>query len=88
MPDIVLCRVFQEVSGCLVVNPSRLSRGQVGGSYARLRVPASDRDLAPELFSAQVLKTCAPARRTGSGDVDSSDPVASYPLEAARLAAM
>ncbi|XP_043219988.1 DNA polymerase alpha subunit B-like [Amphibalanus amphitrite] len=46
----------KEVSGCLVVNPSRLSRGQVGGSYARLRMPPSERDLAPEVFSAQVLK--------------------------------
>ncbi|XP_037073406.1 DNA polymerase alpha subunit B-like [Pollicipes pollicipes] len=46
----------KEVSGCLVVNPSRLARGQVGGSYARIRTPTTKDGLFQDKFAVQVLK--------------------------------
>jgi len=46
----------KEVSGCVVVNPSRLARGLVGGTYVRIRIPATEDGKFTDKLAAQVVK--------------------------------
>ena len=32
---------FQNIKGCVVVNPERMAKGQVGGTFARIEVSAA-----------------------------------------------
>lgn len=48
---------FQEVSGCVVVNPERLAKGAVGGTFARLTLNLTDKtEHVCKSISAQIIR--------------------------------
>ena len=50
--------LFQDLKGCVCVNPGRLAKGQVGGTYARLVVQPNNQTNSPQVqdIAAQVLR--------------------------------
>ena len=54
-----MCVNFQDVNGCCCINPGRLAKGQVGGTFVRLHIrPTQDTNTKSIVgnIAAEVLK--------------------------------
>lgn len=57
--SVTIALVFpQDVLGCVCINPGRLTKGQVGGTYARLYIQREDTtgERKSPCVAAQVVK--------------------------------
>merc|ERR1712212_135100 len=49
-----LKQFIKDVSGCVCVNPGRLSKGQVGGSFAKILLPS--KSVSSKTIKSHILK--------------------------------